>query len=144
MIEPLVVEFEVDATPAHAFDVWTARPTLWWPRSHTVTRDPEATIVFEPFGGGRVFERGSDGREHHWGEIVDWQPPTRLAFLWHLFFARSEATEVVVSFSARDNGTQVRIEQTGFERLGEPAGTERRTRTKKAWSVIAEIYREAL
>lgn len=142
-MEPLVVEFEVDAPVAHAFEVWTARPSLWWPRGHTVTNDPETQIVFEPFGGGRIFERGPDGAEHEWGEILEWAPPGRLAFLWHVFFARREATEVVMTFTPAGRGTRVRIEQTGFERLGDPAGSERRTRTESAWSTIAQIFGDA-
>ena len=38
MMEPIIVEFEVEASPEHAFDVWTSKPSLWWPRSHTVFR----------------------------------------------------------------------------------------------------------
>ena len=32
------------------------------------------------------------------GQILDWEPPRRLRYLWHLFFAPSEATEVEVRF----------------------------------------------
>lgn len=138
-MKPLVVEFEVEAPVEHAFDVWTARPSLWWPRSHTVTRDP-AAIVFEPFAGGRIFERARDGEEHDWGEILAWEPPGRLTYLWHLFFSRDEATEVSITFNEAGESTHVRIVQTGFERLGEPAGAERRSRTHDAWKAIAEIY----
>ena len=143
-MEPLVVEFEVDASAEHAFNVWTAKPSVWWPRSHTVSKDASAQIVFEPFAGGRVYERGADGSEHEWGEMLEWRPPRRLSYLWHPFFARDEATEVVVTFSDRAGRTRVRIEQTGFERLGKPAGTDRRTRTEQAWSTIAEIYAASL
>lgn len=55
MIEPLVVEFEVDAPVAHAFDVWTRRCATWWPAGHTVSGDPSA-ITFEPSPGGRIVE----------------------------------------------------------------------------------------
>ena len=143
-MEPLIVEFDVDASVEHAFDVWTAQPSIWWPPSHTITKDAEAEIVFERFVGGRVYERGSDGEEHDWGEILEWKPPERLSYMWHLFFARSEATEVAVTFTDTGARTSVRIEQTGFERLGEPAGTERRTRTELAWTSIARIYADAL
>ena len=75
---------------------------------------------------------------------IDQRSGRGLSYLWHLFFARAEATEVAVTFSDTGEGTRVRIEQTGFERLGETTGTERRTRTKQAWSAIAEIYIAAL
>jgi len=143
-MEPIVVEFEVDASPAHAFDVWTTRPTLWWPRSHTVTQDPDLIVVFEPFPGGRVYERGSDGSEHEWGEILVWDPPARVGYLWHLFFDRTEATEITVTFTGTATGSRVKLVQTGFERLGDEVGPDRRTRTNRAWLDVTGRYRSSL
>jgi uncharacterized protein YndB with AHSA1/START domain len=100
-------------------------------------------VVFEPFAGGRIYERSSDGIEHDWGEIVVWQPPQRVAYWWHLFFDRSEATEVEVSFAPAGSGTKVRIEQTGWERLGDQAGP-RRDNTHRAWSSIIGRLQEAV
>jgi uncharacterized protein YndB with AHSA1/START domain len=142
-MEPIVVEFEVDATPEHAFEVWTSRPTIWWPRSHTVTRDPGLSVVFEPREGGRIFERGSDGSEHDWGEVVVWDPPTRVEYLWHLFFDRSQATEIAVTFTLLDDSrSRIRLVQSGFERLGEEVGIERRRRTNHAWLELTGHYRK--
>ena len=143
-MEPIVVEFEVDASPAHAFDVWTSRPTMWWPRSHTMTQDPDLIVVFEPFPGGRIYERGSDGSEHEWGEILVWEPPARLGYLWHLFFDRSEATEINLTFTGTGTGSRVKLVQTGFERLGDEVGLDRRTRTNQAWLEVTGRYRSAL
>jgi Activator of Hsp90 ATPase homolog 1-like protein len=139
--EPLVVEFAVDASPRHAFDTWTARCGMWWPSSHTVSGDP-AAITFEPRPGGRIFERGADGAEHDWGEVLEWAPPTRLRYLWHLFFDPAEATEVEITFTGQDTKTVVRIEQRGWERLGE-AGPPRRTRTGQAWAAIGDLFAAA-
>jgi len=143
-MEPIVVEFEVEASPEHAFEVWTSKPSLWWPRSHTVSQDPELTVVFEPFPGGRIYERSSDGSEHEWGEIVVWEPPFRVDYLWHLFFDRSEATEITVTFAATETGSRVRLVQTGFEQLAEDVGPERRRRTSQAWAEVTGYYRESL
>jgi uncharacterized protein YndB with AHSA1/START domain len=139
---PLVIEFEVGVAPAQAFDAWTRRCATWWPPSHTVSRDP-AAITFEPRAGGRIVERGLDGGEHQWGTILDWQPPTRLRYLWHLFFDPAEATEVEITFTARGTHTWVRLEQRGWERLGE-AGPPRRDRTRQAWSAITARFAAAL
>lgn len=138
MIEPLVVEFDVDASVAHAFDVWTRKCVTWWPTSHTLSGDPSA-ITFEPLAGGRIVETGPDGAEHLWGEVLDWEPPGRLRFRWHLFFDRSEATEVEITFSPRGDGTVVRLEQTGWDNLG-LAGRPRRDRTGAAWAAITSRY----
>jgi uncharacterized protein YndB with AHSA1/START domain len=140
-VEPLVIEFDVAVPPARAFDAWTQRCAAWWPSSHTVSGDP-ATVVFEPRTGGRILERGRDGAEHEWGRILDWQPPTRLRYLWHLFFDPAEATEVEITFTAADERTVVRLEQRGWERLGE-AGPPRRDRTRAAWGTITARFIEA-
>jgi hypothetical protein len=144
VIEPIMIEFEVDASPDHAFEVWTTMPSIWWPRSHTITQDPELTIFFEPFAGGRIYERGSDGSEHEWGEVVVWEPPARIDYLWHLFFDRSEATEITVTFTPEGEGSRVRLVQTGFERLGDAVGPDRRRRTSHAWLEVTGHFRRSL
>jgi uncharacterized protein YndB with AHSA1/START domain len=86
----------------------------------------------------------ADGTEHDWGEVVEWDEPHRLSYLWHLFFDRSEATDVEVTFTeAEGGGTTVRLVQTGWERLGEP-GVERRERTFGGWAAVTAGYRELL
>ena len=136
-------EFEVNAPIERAFTVWTTKASLWWPRSHTMGGEQHLEVVFEPQVGGRIFERTTAGDEHDWGEVVGWDPPRRVSYLWHLFFDRSEATQVVVSFAPTEQSTRVTIEQTGFERLGE-AGAPRRDRTDLAWKHISELYRAAV
>ena len=137
-LDPLVIEFEVGVSPARAFDAWTQRCATWWPTLHTISGDP-AAITFEPRSGGRIFERAADGGEHEWGTVLDWQPPTRLRYRWHLFFDPGEAPEVEVTFTVRDGHTAVRLEQRGWDRLGE-AGTVRRDRTRRAWATIAARF----
>ncbi|GAY07456.1 SRPBCC domain-containing protein [Pseudonocardia sp. N23] len=136
--DPLVVEFHVAAPPAHAFEVWTGRIATWWPPSHTISGAP-ASITLGPRAGGRIVETAPDGTEHEWGELLVREPPARLRMLWHLFFDRDEATEVDVSFVADDAGTRVRLEQTGWDRLG-PAGGPRRERTGAAWASITTHF----
>jgi uncharacterized protein YndB with AHSA1/START domain len=137
-----VIEFDVAVPPARAFDAWTQQCATWWPMSHTISGDP-AAITFEPRTGGRIYERAPDGGEHEWGTVLDWQPPSRLRYLWHLFFEPSEATEVDVTFTARGHRTAVRLEQRGWERLGE-AGPPRRDRTRQAWATIAARFAAAV
>jgi uncharacterized protein YndB with AHSA1/START domain len=140
--ETLVVEFEVAVPPAQAFDAWTRRCATWWPPGHTISGGP-ASIMFEPRSGGRIVERAPDGVEHPWGTVLDWQPPSRLRYRWHLFLDASEATEVEITFTARDAHTAVRLEQRGWERLGE-AGPPRRDRTRQAWDAITARFVAAL
>jgi uncharacterized protein YndB with AHSA1/START domain len=55
-------------------------------------------MTFECRPGGRIFERTPDGVEHDWGEVLAWEPPHRLAYLWHQSTDRGRATEVDISF----------------------------------------------
>lgn len=139
--EPLVVEFEVAVAPAEAFEVWTRRCSTWWPPGHTVSGDP-AAITFESRAGGRIVERGRDGAEHDWGRVLDWEPPGRLRYLWHLFFDPSEATEVELTFTAVPAGTAVRLEQRGWDKLGD-AAPPRRERTGQVWGTLTGEYARA-
>ena len=69
-----------------------------------------------------------------------WEPPHRLVYLWHLRFDRSDATEVEVSFAPVAEGTRVRIEHRGWERLGSLA-EERRERNRRGWDGVITHYR---
>jgi uncharacterized protein YndB with AHSA1/START domain len=91
VIEPLELEFRVACPVDRAFEVWTTRTSLWWPVSHSVSAEPGLTITFEPVPGGRIFERTPLGVEHDWGEVLAWEPPHRLVYLWHLRFDRIDA-----------------------------------------------------
>jgi Activator of Hsp90 ATPase homolog 1-like protein len=124
VIEPLRIEFTVGCPPAHAFAVWTDHIDTWWPRSHTVSGDPER-VVLEPRVGGRLFERTADG-EIAWGEITYWDPPHRFGSLWHMRRDRADATDVAITFTPTDDeGTRVMIVHDGWERLGSDGPTWR-------------------
>jgi uncharacterized protein YndB with AHSA1/START domain len=140
VIEPLRLTFDVDCPTEHAFSLWATRTSLWWPKSHTVTVDPELEIVFEPRVGGRIFERTATGREEDWGEIVAWEPPSRLGYLWHLRQDRGDATEVEIRFVDKGDGsTRVEIEHRGWERLGS-RGPARREANERGWDGLLPAF----
>ena len=144
MIEPIRIEFNVAAPPRHAFEVWTERIAEWWPADHTVSVEPDLTVVLEGRTGGRIFERTRDGVEHEWGEVTVWEPPTRLAYLWHLRRDRADATEVEIRFVDRgDATTRVEIEHRGWERLGTD-GPSWRDRNLGGWSTLLPHYEAAV
>ncbi len=119
MIEPLRLSVPVDCPATHAFQVWTARISQWWPADHTVSGQAGLDVVLEPRRGGRLYERTADGTEHLWGEITIWEPPRRLGYRWHLRRDRDDATEVEIAFVDLGDGTsRVDIEHRGWERLG--------------------------
>ncbi len=140
MIEPLRLSFRVDCAPEHAFEVWTQRIGQWWPTDHSVSAEPGIDVILEPRAGGRLFERTSGGQEHDWGEVTVWDPPKRLAYLWHLRRDRGDATEVDIAF--RDDGdgtTRVEIEHRGWERLG-AGGSDWRERNQAGWGALIPHY----
>ncbi|HVR31118.1 MAG TPA: SRPBCC domain-containing protein [Acidimicrobiia bacterium] len=143
MIEPILVEIEVRASPDQAFDVWTSQPTMWWPKSQSVSRDPELNIVFEPSVGGRIYEQTSDGTEHDWGEVTMWEPPHRVSHTWHLFPDTPEATEVTVTFEEVEIGTVVRLMHSRFDQLPADDILEARNRTKEVWSDLVAHFQGA-
>ncbi len=140
MIEPLRLSYEIACPPAHAFDVWTTRLSVWWPKGHSASGDPATTVVLEPRLGGRIFERTSDGTEIEWGEITHWEPPTRLGYLWHITRERDAATDVDLTFvDIGDDRTRLDIVHSGWERVGDEA-LEWRNANTGGWNALIPSF----
>jgi hypothetical protein len=140
VIEPLRLSFVVGCEPDHAFATWTRKASAWWPPEHTVSHEAGSEIVFEPRVGGRIFERTPSGREVEWGEIVEWDPPRRLRYLWHIATDRDRATDVAIVFHELPNmSTRVEVEHTGWERLGE-IGQVWRDANRAGWDGVLPAY----
>ena len=134
MSEPLRFVFTLACSVEHAFGTWTSRTSLWWPPSHTTTGGRGFAVHFEPFVGGRIFERTPEGLEIDWGELTAWEPPHHLAYLWHINTTRSRATDVAIRFVAQaDGATRVEIVHSGWERLG-ASGAGWRDANRGGWS----------
>jgi uncharacterized protein YndB with AHSA1/START domain len=140
MIEPLRMSFDVECPQDHAFATWTQKASSWWPVEHTVSHEVGTEIVFEPRVGGRIFERTPGGREIEWGEIVEWDPPRRLRYLWHIATDPADATDVEIVFSELPNSsTRVEIEHGGWQRLGE-IGQAWREANHAGWDGVLPSY----
>ena len=143
MIEPLRLSLVVECPVEHAFDVWTAKTSSWWPLTHTVTVEPGLEVVFEGEPGGRIFERTPSGLEVDWGKITVWEPPRRLGYLWHIRTDRADATEVEIGFFDQgDSTTRVDIEHRGWERLG-TRGPSWRDVNRSGWDGVLPHYEAA-
>jgi uncharacterized protein YndB with AHSA1/START domain len=141
-VEPLELAFTVECSPEHAFDTWARRIGTWWPKGHSVSADPGLAVTLEPRVGGRIYETTPGGTEHDWGEVLTWDPPHRLRYLWHLRADRADATEVEVAFTAEAGHTLVTIVHSGWERLGERAEAWR-DRNQRGWAGLLGHYRAA-
>lgn len=142
MIASLRIAFDVECSPDHAFQTLTGKATSWWPPEHTVSHQRGATIVFEPRVGGRIFERTKDGKKIEWGEIVEWSPPRRLRYLWHIATDPKNATDVSIEFRDAPRGTRVEIEHGGWERLGATSQAWRDA-NQSGWDGVLPSYSEA-
>jgi uncharacterized protein YndB with AHSA1/START domain len=142
--KPLELAFEVACRPATAFSMWTTRPSIWWPVDHSVSGERGLKVVFEERVGGRIFERTPSGAEHEWGRITAWEPPSRLAYTWHLRFAPEDATDVEIRFvDAGGDRTRVEIVHGGWERLGERA-PQLREGNRLGWTSVFPHFAEAI
>ena len=142
MTDPIELEFTVACSPEHAFEVFAAKTSLWWPRAHSISGDESLTVAFEPRSGGRIYERTSDGVVHDWGEVLAWEPPHRLVYLWHIYGERSVASEVDIRFAETGGATTVSIVHRGWERLG-AAGPELQQRNREGWARLVPHYEQA-
>jgi len=160
--EPLVFEFVVDCGPDHAFDVWTARLDAWWPRDHRQSGEPSSRMELEGWVGGRLVERGPDGRIFQWGLVTRWEPPRSLSFDWHPTSGPDGPTAVELTFTrigtpvdgpggrpvdasagvGPADRTAVRLVHTGWERFGLEA-EGRRSRNQQGWEDLLPHYRRA-
>jgi uncharacterized protein YndB with AHSA1/START domain len=143
VIEPIELRFTVACSAEHAFHTWANRTSLWWPHQHSFSGDPGLAVTFEPRVGGRIYERTPAGIEHDWGEVVAWEPPGRLVYLWHLATEPSDATEVEVTFAEDPAGTTVTVVHRGWDRLG-AKGAAWRERNQAGWDGVLPSYRGLL
>jgi uncharacterized protein YndB with AHSA1/START domain len=75
---------EVDAPIARAFHVFTAEIGTWWDDDKHILAAPLAEMVFEPYVGGNIIDRGVDGSECRWARVLAYEPPHRVHFSWDI------------------------------------------------------------
>jgi uncharacterized protein YndB with AHSA1/START domain len=117
---------EVNAPQAHAFHVFTAEIGSWWDKSHHILQAPLADMVFEPFVGGHVIDRGTDGSECRWARVLAYDPPARVVFSWDINLQwqietdPAKASEIEIAFTALSTGrTHVQLTHRHLDRHGE-------------------------
>ena len=146
---PVRKSIVVKADAAHAFEVFTARISNWWPRSHSVGASPQTSVVMEPRSGGRWYEIGQDGSQCNWGKVLAWEPPSRVLLAWQINsdwkYQEDLITEVEVKFTPIAGGeTRVELEHRNIERFGDKAETMRSAiDSEGGWSAIVKLYAEA-
>jgi uncharacterized protein YndB with AHSA1/START domain len=139
----------VGAGRERAFTVFTERFFTWWPKSHHIGDADLADAVIEPREGGRWYERGVDGTECDWGQVLAWEPPARLVLSWHLQGDwhydpdPARASEIEVRFVEESSGsTRVELEHRHIERHDEPAEVRGGVDSPNGWTGILAAYAE--
>ena len=146
---PVRKQLTVEATPARAFEVFTAGFARWWPATHHIGAAAYKTSVMEPRVGGRWYEIGEDGSECDWGDVLVWDPPGRLVLAWRIGadwkYDANLLTEVEVRFTAEGAATRVDFEHRLLENMGEAAETVRASiDSEGGWTGILKLYAEAV
>jgi uncharacterized protein YndB with AHSA1/START domain len=122
-VAPVTRTALVRCAPDRAFAVFTDEIGRWWPLStHSIFGAETAGVAFVD---GQLVERATDGRTSVWGAVVEWSPPFRLAFTWHVGRDPDPHTLVTVSFRPEGSATRVDLEHSGWEAYGATAETDR-------------------
>ena len=147
IVEPVRKRVRVDRTAEEAFRLFTENIDRWWPVDLFSRAADEQygdgvkveRVVFETRAGGRLFEVTSEGVEGVWAEVVDFEPPTRIVLAWKPNDRPEPPTEVEIRFEPDGDGTIVRLEHRGWDKLGARAA-EARQGHDGGWQVPLERF----
>lgn len=117
---------EVNASIERAFHVFTAEIGTWWDDDKHLLQAPLAEMVFEPYVGGQLIDRGTDGSECRWGRVLAYDPPRRVVFSWDITTRwqvetdPARCSEIEVTFTeASSHRTHVVLTHRHLDRHGE-------------------------
>ncbi len=149
MTDPIVKTIVVNASPDRAFDVFVHRIGKWWPLDgHAVSAaqgQSALSVTIEPRVGGAVFETMYNDDREDWGEVLEYEEGTRLAFSWHPGTNKDRPTRVEVVFERIDAGqTQVTLTHSGWQVWADEA-PDKRKGYDTGWDyVLGECYAGAV
>ena len=145
VIAPVRHEVVVNAPIERAFRIFTDGFGRWWPKTHTIASFPVDRAIIEPWTGGRCFDRGTDGRECDWGQVLAWEPPARLVLAWQVDGTWSyepevaNASRVTISFAALGAQTRVTLVHDEFDRHLN-AGPDLADGVRDGWGAALRLF----
>jgi uncharacterized protein YndB with AHSA1/START domain len=142
----------VEAPIERAFDVFTRDFGAFKPPEHNLLRVPIAETIFEPFAGGHLYDRGTDGSECRWARVLVYEPPERVVLSWNIGATwqietdPEKASEWEVRFTAETpTRTRVDLEHRHLDRHGDGWEGVRAGLTGDAgWPLYLERYAAAV
>ena len=143
-MQPIRKEILVEASQETAFQVFTEKMDLWWPRSHHVGKTPAVESILEAGSRGRWFTRHEDGSEVNVGYVLVWDPFGRLVLVWQIdgnFQCDPQLhSEVEVIFTPEGpQKTRVKLEHRDLEKL--KGGKKVIEDMDQGWGYILDLYR---
>ena len=106
--DPVRKTISVGCSAERAFSIFTDGISRWWPlKKLSLSQARAVSCAIEPRLGGAVYEVADDGARIQWGEVLVWDPPSRLVMSWHPGSPPDTAQEVEVRFTLQGAGTRV-------------------------------------
>lgn len=116
----------VEAPIERAFKVFTEGIGSWWDPNHHILHAELQEMVFDPFVGGNLYDRGVDGSECRWARVLAYEPPHRVVFSWditpswELQTDYEKTSEIEVRFTSDGpDRTLVELEHRNLDRHGD-------------------------
>lgn len=141
----------IDVPVERAFRVFTDSFGSWWPAEYHIGAADMAEAIIEPREGGRWYERGIDGSECDWGQVLAWDPPHRLVVTWQINGEwqydpdPQHASEIEVRFTADGRGqTTVELEHRHLDRLVGGQAIHDAISGGGGWSSILDSFAKAV
>jgi uncharacterized protein YndB with AHSA1/START domain len=126
LVTSVRTEITVETSIERAFKVFTEGIGSWWDPNHHILQAELQEMVFEPFVGGNIYDRGVDGSECRWARVLVYEPPRRLVFSWDVTTSwqletnPEKTSEVEVSFIGEGTDrTRIELEHRKLDRHGE-------------------------
>jgi Activator of Hsp90 ATPase homolog 1-like protein len=113
-LSPITQERALRCTAEQAFELYTGRIGDWWDPRYTANAETLEAVTIEPRRGGRVFATHSDFGIDDWGEVMVWDPWSRLAHTFTLAQDPAHPSEVAVEFVPAGDGCTIWFAHGGW------------------------------
>lgn len=122
MASRVVVALRVKASPARAFEAFTAEIGQWWKPNDLFAFTPRDPGVLSFEGQDRLIETRAGGKVFEVGRVSVWQPGERLVVGWRqATFTPEMATQVEVTFEpVGEHETRITVAHTGWDSVPQP------------------------